>query len=146
MKEAEEEAAEEEKEAAAPAGAEGEDTPLPLRSRARCLPDIGVYASRGHCGNAVEDGGGDAPCSEWEKCKRAGGNEPIVFPHFGAIPQSSIYTSESLLRVREVSTPPSASLLRSVRRCNLTPLCLHVSWGSTQRPGRSVWGGVVCRE
>lgn len=83
-----------------------------------------------------------------EKYKRAGGNEAVVFP-FQAILQPSIYISESVAHQRGIYSP-SVLLLHSVGKCNLTPLCLHVSGGQCSagrnaREKRSDKWGCGCR-
>lgn len=80
-----------------------------------------------------------------KKYKRAGGNEAVVFP-FEAILQPSIYISESVAHQRGIYSP-SVLLLHSAGKCNLTPLCLHVSGGqcSAGREKHSSKWGCGCR-
>lgn len=64
---------------------------------------------------------------EHGKYKRASGKEALVFL-FQAILLPSIYISGSLAHQRGIYSP-SVLLSQSGRKCNLTPLCLHVSGG-----------------
>lgn len=64
---------------------------------------------------------------EQAKYKRASGNEAVVFLS-QAILLPSIYISESLAHQRGIYSP-SVLLSQSGGKCNLTPLCLHVSGG-----------------
>lgn len=58
---------------------------------------------------------------------RASGNEAVVFLS-QAILLPSIYISKSLAHQRGIYSP-SVLLSQSEGKCNLTPLCLHVSGG-----------------
>ncbi len=78
---------------------------------------------------AAWGGGRDHALSRLEqgKYKRASGNEAVFFPS-QAILLPSIYVSNSLAHQRGIHSP-SVLLSRSRGKCNLTPLCLHVSGG-----------------
>lgn len=73
-------------------------------------------------------GGGDqAGMTLHHILNRASGNEAVVFLS-QAILLPSIYRSESLAHQRGIYSP-SVWLSQSGGKCNLTPLCLHVSGG-----------------
>lgn len=73
---------------------------------------------------------------ERAKYKRASGNEAVVSLS-QAILLPSIYISESLAHQRGIYSP-SVLLSQSGGKCNLTPLCLHVS-GGQRSAGWNTW-------